>query len=143
MTLTQQQKTQLKALTKKWNAQCKGNGEHDSTFVGGVAHGYCDSGILTDGLSERDEELLGKYFTAETIYTNVDLHTLTEWLRQLTEEDTLQLDCTRFVAEVLSVLTEEQQQHEDEIGDRRMSAFEAAMNYCWECCEHTETAEQV
>lgn len=141
MKLTQQQKTQLKALTKKWNAQCKGNGEHDSTFVGGVAHGYCDSGILTDGLSERDYELLCKYFTAETIYTNVDLHTLTEWLRQLTEDDTLQLDCTRFVEEVLSVLTEEQQQHEDEIGDRRMSAFEVAMNYCWECCEEMDTVQ--
>ena len=139
MTLTQQQKTQLKALTMKWNAQCMGT--YEGTFVGGVAHGYCDSGILTDGLSERDMKLLNKYFTAETIYTNVDLHTLTEWLRQLTEDDTLQLDCTRFVAEVQSVLTEEQQQHEDEIGDRRMSAFEAALNYCWECCEAVATVQ--
>lgn len=141
MTLTQEQKTQLQTLTMKWNAQCVGT--YDSTFVAGVAHGYCDSGILTDGLSERDLQQLSKYFTGETIYTNVDLDTLTEWLRQLTEDDTLQLDCTRFVAEVMAVLTEEQQLHADtmEAGDE--NAVEVALNYCWECCEHTETAEQV
>ena len=133
MTLTQQQKTQLQTLTKKWNAQCKGT--YDGTFVGGVAHGYCDSGILTDGLSERDMKLLHKYFTAETIYTNVDLDTLTEWLRQLTEDDTLQLDCTRFVAEVQSVLTEQQQLAEVE------NAVEVALNYCWECCEAVATVQ--
>lgn len=131
MKLTQQQKTQLKALTMKWNAQCVGT--YDSTFVGGVAHGYCDSGILTDGLSERDLQQLSKYFTGETIYTNVDLDTLTEWLRQLTEDDTVQLDCTRFVAEVMAVLTEQQQQQE--------GALEAALGYCWQCCEAVVTVQ--
>jgi len=132
MKLTQQQKTQLKTLVLNWNAQCKGT--YDSTFVGGVAHGYCDSGILTDGLSERDMQQLSKYFTAETIYTNVDLDTLTAWLRQLTEDETLQLDCTRFVAEVQTVLTEEQLQ---------LNGLEAALSYCWECCEDMEAVDTV
>lgn len=136
MTLTQEQKTQLQTLTQKWNAQCKGN--YASTFVGGVAHGYCDSGILTDGLSERDVELLCKYFTGETIYTNVDLDTLTAWLRLLTEDDTLQLDCTRFVAEVMAVLTEQQLAR---VEAEEENALETALNYCWECCEEQVTVQ--
>ena len=66
-TFTQEQFAKLEALTREWNAQCKG--DYESTFVAGVAHGYCDSGILTDGLSGADVERLSKYFTAETIYS--------------------------------------------------------------------------
>jgi hypothetical protein len=46
-TFTAEQFAQLEALTKTWNALCEGDYEH--TFVGGVAHAYCDSGIMTDG----------------------------------------------------------------------------------------------
>ena len=68
-TFTRKQFDKLKALTHKWNKRCKG--DYESTFVGGVAHGYCDSGILTDGLSAGDGKLLRKYFTGETIYLSL------------------------------------------------------------------------
>ena len=64
--LTAEQKRTLRALAQEWNAKCEG--DYESTFVGGVAHGYCDSGILTDGLSAADIAMLSKYFTSETIY---------------------------------------------------------------------------
>jgi len=65
--LTAQQQSTLKALTHKWNTLCEG--DYESTFVGGVAHAYCDSGIMTDGLSAADVAMLSKYFTGETIYS--------------------------------------------------------------------------
>ena len=64
--LTDEQRKQLAALTHKWNTLCEG--DYESTFVGGVAHAYCDSGIMTDGLSAADVAMFSKYFTGETIY---------------------------------------------------------------------------
>ena len=123
--LTAEQKRTLKALTQEWNAKCEG--DYESTFVGGVAHAYCDSGIMTDGLSGADVEMLSKYFTGETIYSAaVDIETMEHWVT-LMEEDKWRTDLYKFVDAVNSVLTDEQH--------KNMDSTEAAMSYCWECCE--------
>ena len=123
--LTAEQKRTLKALPQEWNAKCEG--DYESTFVGGVAHGYCDSGIMTDGLSGADVEMLSKYFTGETIYSAaVDIETMEHWVT-LMEEDKWRTDLYKFVDAVNSVLTDEQH--------KNMDSTEAAMSYCWECCE--------
>lgn len=122
---TQQQLNKLAALTQEWNTKCEG--DYSSTFVGGVAHGYCDSGILTDGLSAADVEMLSKYFTGETIYSaELGIDELEALVARMegTEWGT---DLFKFVAVVEAVLTKEQQQS--------MDALEAALSYCWECCE--------
>ncbi len=82
-TFTGKQFDRLKALTRKWNKRCEGN--YESTFVGGVAHGYCDSGILTDGLSAGDIDTLSKYFTNETIYSVVGIDTLEAWMQEASQ----------------------------------------------------------
>ena len=122
-TFTRKQFDKLKALTHKWNKRCKG--DYESTFVGGVAHGYCDSGILTDGLSAGDGKLLRKYFTGETIYSVVGIDTLEAWMQEASQTYT-ELDCTRFVRAVQRVFTKAQHKQEH--------TLEAALAYCWECC---------
>ena len=123
--LTAEQKRTLRALTREWNAKCEG--DYESTFVGGVAHGYCDSGILTDGLSAADVAMLSKYFTGETIYSaEVGIDDLEQWVTQL-EGDAWQTDLFKFVDAVNSVLTAEQH--------KNLDSTEAAMSYCWDCCE--------
>jgi len=125
-TFTQEQFAQLEALTREWNAMCEG--DYESTFVGGVAHAYCDSGIMTDGLSSRDVEMLTKYFTSETIYNaEVGIDDMETWVTQL-EGNTWETDLYKFVAAVNAVLTEAQ--HKDE-----ENSTEAAMHYCWQCCD--------
>jgi hypothetical protein len=61
-TLTQQQKDALQALVNKYKDV---EGSYESTMLGGIVHGYCDSGILTDSYSVEDAELVAKYFTEE------------------------------------------------------------------------------
>ena len=125
-TFTAEQFAQLEALTREWNNKCEG--DYESTFVGGVAHAYCDSGIMTDGLSSRDVEMLSKYFTSETVYNaEVGIDDLEQWVTQL-EGNTWQTDLYTFVAAVRDVLTEKQCVDEED-------AMEAAMHYCWQCCE--------
>ena len=124
-TFTAEQFAQLEALTREWNAKCEGDYEH--TFVGGVAHAYCDSGIMTDGLSGRDVTVLSKYFTSETIYNSeITIDDMEQWVTQL-EGTTWQTDLFGFVAAVRAVLTETQCVDEED-------AMEAAMHYCWQCC---------
>jgi len=122
--LTDEQRKKLAALTHEWNTKCEG--DYESTFVGGVAHAYCDSGIMTDGLSAADVAMLSKYFTSEAIHGAVDIGKLQHWVT-LMEEDEWQTDLFKFVDAVESVLTDEQREH--------MDSTEAAMSYCWECCE--------
>ena len=122
--LTAEQQNTLRTLTHEWNAKCEG--DYESTFVGGVAHAYCDSGIMTDGLSAADVAMLSKYFTSEAIHGAVDIDTLTHWVT-LMEEDEWQTDLFKFVDAVNSVLTDEQH--------KNLDSTEAAMSYCWECCE--------
>ena len=123
--LTDEQKRTLRTLTQEWNTKCEG--DYESTFVGGVAHAYCDSGIMTDGLSAADVAMLSKYFTGETIYSAaVDIETMEHWVT-LMEEDEWRTDLFKFVDAVNSVLTDEQH--------KNMDSTEAAMSYCWECCE--------
>ena len=125
-TFTEQQFAQLEALTREWNNKCEG--DYESTFVGGVAHAYCDSGIMTDGLSGADVTMLSKYFTSETIYNaEVGIDDMEQWVTQL-EGKEWQTDLYTFVAAVRDVLTEKQCVDEED-------AVEAAMHYCWQCCE--------
>ena len=125
-TFTEEQFNTLEALTDEWNNKCKG--DYESTFVGGVAHAYCDSGIMTDGLSGADVTMLTKYFTSETIYNaEVGIDDMEQWVTQL-EGNEWQTDLFRFVAAVRDVLTEKQCVDEED-------AMEAAMHYCWQCCE--------
>ena len=123
--LTAQQQSTLKALTHEWNAKCEG--DYESTFVGGVAHAYCDSGIMTDGLSTADVAMLSKYFTGETIYSaEMGIDELEALVARM-ENTEWQTDLFKFVDAVNSVLTAEQH--------KNMDSTEAAMSYCWECCE--------
>ena len=124
-TFTDKQFAKLEALTREWNAKCEG--DYESTFVGGVAHAYCDSGILTDGLSKRDNRLLRKYFTGETIHSIVGIHTLEQWMQEIAQDEGLVLDCNEFYTAVESVLTVQQRTEEH--------AVEAALYYCWQCCD--------
>ena len=125
-TFTQEQFDALAELTHDWNARCEGN--YEDTFVGGVAHGYCDSGILTDGLSGADVDRLHKYFTDETIYSSeVHIEQLEEWVTRL-EGRQWETDMNKFVRAVNGVLTVKQKTDE-------ANATEAAMYYCWQCCE--------
>ena len=123
--LTDEQKNTLRTLTQEWNTKCEG--DYESTFVGGVAHAYCDSGIMTDGLSAADVAMLSKYFTGETIYSaDVGIDELEALVARM-ENTEWQTDLFKFVAAVNNVLTDEQH--------KNMDATEAAMSYCWECCE--------
>lgn len=125
-TFTAEQFAQLEALTREWNAKCEG--DYESTFVGGVAHAYCDSGILTDGLSAGDVKMLNKYFTSETIYNSeITIEDMETWVTQL-EGTHWTTDYFKFVEAVNSVLTAEQLLNEE-------NSTEAAMSYCWQCCE--------
>ena len=122
---TEEQFATLEALTHKWNTQCEG--DYESTFVGGVAHAYCDSGIMTDGLSGADVDMLTKYFTGETIHSaEVDIAQLEQWITQL-EGNTWATDMYKFVTAVNAVLTEAQRTEQH--------ATEAALHYCWQCCD--------
>jgi len=125
-TFTAEQFAKLEALTRERNAKCEG--DYESTLEGGVAHAYCDSGIMTDGLSAGDVDMLTKYFTSETIYNAaVGIDDLEQWVTQL-EGEAWQTDLYTFVAAVRDVLTEKQCVDEED-------AMEAAMHYCWQCCE--------
>ena len=125
-TFTEEQFAKLEALTREWNTKCEG--DYESTFVGGVAHAYCDSGIMTDGLSARDVAMLSKYFTAETIYNaEVGIDDMEQWVTQL-QGEAWETDLYKFVAAVNTVLTKEQLTDEE-------NSVEAAMHYCWQCCE--------
>lgn len=125
-TFTAEQFAQLEALTHTWNTQCAG--DYESTFVGGVAHAYCDSGILTDGLSGADVDMLTKYFTGETIYNSeITIEDMETWVTQL-EGTEWETDFFKFVQAVNDVLTAEQRADEE-------NATEAAMHYCWQCCD--------
>ena len=123
-TFTSKQFDKFKALTDKYNAECEG--DYESTFVSGVAHAYCDSGIQTDGLSARDIDTLATYFTGETIYSVVGLDTLQTWMQEIALDDTLVLDCVRFVQAVQRVFRKAQHKQE--------YALEAALAYCWDNC---------
>jgi hypothetical protein len=63
-TLTQAQKDAMQALVNKYKDV---EGDYESTMLGGIVHGYCDSGILTDAYSVEDAELVAKYFTEDAI----------------------------------------------------------------------------
>lgn len=63
-TLTQAQKDAMQTLVNKY---AHVEGSYESTMLGGIVHGYCDSGILTDAYSVEDAELVAKYFTEEAI----------------------------------------------------------------------------
>ena len=65
-TLTQAQKDAMQALVNKYKDV---EGSYESTMLGGIVHGYCDSGILTDSYSVEDAELIAKYFTEEAQYS--------------------------------------------------------------------------
>ena len=121
---TDEQFEKLNDLTQEWNNDCEGY--YESTFVGGVAHGYCDSGILTDGLSAKDIDTLHKYFTDETIYGDIGIDELEQLVTKLGGKQ-WETDMNKFCREVSAVLTDEQK--------LATNAFEAAMSYCWQCCE--------
>ena len=123
--LTAEQKRTLRALAQEWNTKCEG--DYESTFVGGVAHAYCDSGIMTDGLSAADVAMLSKYFTNETIYSAEMAIEELETLVARMEDSEWQTDLFKFVDAVNSVLTAEQH--------KNLDSTEAAMSYCWDCCE--------
>jgi hypothetical protein len=83
---------------------------------------------MTDGLSGADVTMLSKYFTSETIYNSeITIDDMETWVTQL-EGATWQTDLFRFVEAVNGVLTAQQLIDEE-------NSTEAAMAYCWQCCE--------
>ena len=71
--------------------------------------------------------MLSKYFTGETIYSAEVAIDELETLVARMEGEQWQTDLFKFVEAVEAVLTAEQR--------KEMDALEAALSYCWECCE--------
>jgi hypothetical protein len=63
--LTVAQKNALQAIVDKY---ADVEGSYESTMLGGIVHGYCDSGILTDAYSVECAERINKYFTEDAQY---------------------------------------------------------------------------
>jgi hypothetical protein len=98
-TLTQTQKDALQALVNKY---AHVEGSYESTMLGGIVHGYCDSGILTDAYSVEDAELIAKYFTEDAQYSNASIEQFNDFI--VTASDgTEELLCCKVIAEMCAI----------------------------------------
>jgi hypothetical protein len=118
-TLTQAQKDAMQALVNKYKDV---EGSYESTMLGGIVHGYCDSGILTDAYSVEDAELVAKYFTEEAINSGylelfndfiVEVSGGTEELLccKVIDEMTAIIDCAETAAAYIGKLTDTIMEH--------------------------------
>jgi hypothetical protein len=103
-TLTQQQKDALQALVDKYKDV---EGSYESTMLGGIVHGYCDSGILTDSYSVEDAELVEKYFTEEA--QNCGYLTLFNDFIKEVSDGTEELLCCKVVEEMCAIVDDAEQ----------------------------------
>jgi hypothetical protein len=95
--LTQTQKDKLQAIVDKY---ADVEGSYESTMLGGIVHGYCDSGILTDAYSVEDAELVSKYFT-EDAQAEGHLFAMNDFIAEVEGEELL---CCKVIAEMCAVV---------------------------------------
>ncbi len=98
-TLTQAQKDAMQALVNKY---AHVEGSYESTMLGGIVHGYCDSGILTDAYSVEDAELVAKYFTEEAINSGY-LHLFNDFIVTVSGGEE-QLLCCKVIDEMCAII---------------------------------------
>jgi hypothetical protein len=98
-TLTQTQKDAMQALVNKY---AHVEGSYESTMLGGIVHGYCDSGILTDAYSVEDAELVAKYFTEEAINSG-DLELFNNFIVEVSG-GTEELLCCKVIDEMCAII---------------------------------------
>jgi hypothetical protein len=103
-TLTQAQKDALQALVNKY---AHVEGDYESTMLGGIVHGYCDSGILTDAYSVEDAELVAKYFTQEAIDSGY-LHLFNDFIVTVSG-GTEELLCCKVIDEMCAIVDDAEQ----------------------------------
>jgi hypothetical protein len=77
-------------------------GSYESTMLGGIVHGYCDSGILTDAYSVEDAELVAKYFTEEAINSG-DLELFNNFIVEVSG-GTEELLCCKVIDEMCAII---------------------------------------
>lgn len=98
-TLTQTQKNAMQVLVNKY---AHVEGSYESTMLGGIVHGYCDSGILTDAYSVEDAELVAKYFTEEAINSG-DLELFNNFIVEVSG-GTEELLCCKVIDEMCAII---------------------------------------
>ena len=96
-TLTQTQKTAMQALVNKY---AHVEGSYESTMLGGIVHGYCDSGILTDAYSVEDAALVAQYFT-EDAQCEGHLFAFNTFIEEVSGEELL---CCKVITEMCAII---------------------------------------
>ncbi len=94
--LTAEQKQQLQAIVDKY---AHVEGSYESTMLGGIVHGYCDSGILTDAYSVECAERVAKYFT-EDAQCEGYLELFNNFIEEVEGEELL---CCKVMAEMCAI----------------------------------------
>jgi len=95
--LTQAQKDAMQALVNKY---AHVEGSYESTMLGGIVHGYCDSGILTDAYSVEDAALVAQYFT-EDAQCEGHLFAFNTFIEEVSGEELL---CCKVIAEMCAII---------------------------------------
>jgi hypothetical protein len=98
-TLTQAQKDAMQTLVNKY---AHVEGSYESTMLGGIVHGYCDSGILTDAYSVEDAALVAKYFTEEAQYSGY-LELFNTFIKEVSG-GTEELLCCKVIDEMCAII---------------------------------------
>ena len=96
-TLTQAQKDAMQALVNKY---AHVEGSYESTMLGGIVHGYCDSGILTDAYSVEDAALVAQYFT-EDAQCEGHLFAFNTFIEEVSGEELL---CCKVITEMCAII---------------------------------------
>ena len=96
-TLTQTQKDAMQALVNKY---AHVEGSYESTMLGGIVHGYCDSGILTDAYSVEDAALVAQYFT-EDAQCEGHLFAFNTFIEEVSGEELL---CCKVITEMCAII---------------------------------------
>jgi hypothetical protein len=94
--ITAQQKQQLQAIVDKY-ASVKGS--YEATMLGGIVHGYCDSGILTDCYSVNDADTVAQYFSEEGQQEGY-LELFNNFIKAVTGKD---LECVTVINEISDI----------------------------------------
>jgi len=93
---TAQQKQQLQAIVDKYASV---EGSYEETMLGGIVHGYCDSGILTDCYSINDADTVAQYFSEEGQQEGF-LFAFNAFIKEVTGND---LECVTVINEIVDI----------------------------------------
>lgn len=94
--LTEQQKLQLQQIVDKYKHV---EGDYEATMLQGIVHGYCDSGIITDGYSVECAERVSKYFTEEAQAEGY-LELFNAFIKEVEGKELL---CCKVIAEIADI----------------------------------------